>query len=61
MDFNCGTVIDGTESVAQAGARFFELILKTASGRQVEVRRVRLRRRRVRTVDHRRDHVTSQA
>src|SRR5678815_3877695 len=32
MDFNCGTVIDGTESVAQAGARFFELILKTASG-----------------------------
>src|SRR5688572_28392560 len=32
MDFNCGTVIDGSESVAQSGARFFELILKTASG-----------------------------
>ena len=25
-------VIDGSESVAQSGARFFELILKTASG-----------------------------
>ncbi len=32
MDFNCGTVIDGSETIEQAGARFFELILKTASG-----------------------------
>jgi altronate hydrolase len=32
MDFNCGTIIDGTETIAQAGARFFELILRTASG-----------------------------
>src|SRR5687767_8539362 len=32
MDFNCGTIIDGTESVAQAGERFFELILRVASG-----------------------------
>jgi altronate hydrolase len=32
MDFNCGTVIDGTESIQQAGARFFQLILETASG-----------------------------
>jgi altronate hydrolase len=32
MDFNCGTIIDGTESVAQAGERFFELVLKVASG-----------------------------
>ena len=32
MDFNCGTIIDGSESIAQAGQRFFELILKTASG-----------------------------
>ncbi|MGE5130637.1 MAG: UxaA family hydrolase [Sphingomonadaceae bacterium] len=32
MDFNCGTVVDGTESIADAGKRFFELILRTASG-----------------------------
>lgn len=32
MDFNCGTIVDGTRSVAEAGAAFFELILKTASG-----------------------------
>jgi altronate hydrolase len=34
MDFNCGTIIDGTESVAQAGERFFQLILETASGKK---------------------------
>jgi altronate hydrolase len=32
MDFNCGTIIDGTETIEQAGARFFDLILQTASG-----------------------------
>lgn len=34
MDFNCGTIVDGKESIEQAGTRFFELILKTASGQQ---------------------------
>jgi altronate hydrolase len=34
MDINCGTVIDGTESVQQVGERFFRLILETASGRK---------------------------
>src|SRR6478609_2190232 len=34
MDFNCGTVIDGTETIQEAGARFFKLILETASGRK---------------------------
>jgi altronate hydrolase len=34
MDFNCGTIIDGTETIAQAGERFFRLILETASGRK---------------------------
>jgi len=34
MDFNCGTIIDGTENIAQAGERFFRLILETASGRK---------------------------
>ena len=32
MDFNCGTIIDGSETIAQAGERFFELVLRTASG-----------------------------
>ncbi len=33
MDINCGGVVDGTESVQQAGARIFELMIETASGR----------------------------
>jgi len=32
MDLNCGTVVDGKESVEEAGRRCFELILATASG-----------------------------
>jgi altronate hydrolase len=36
MDFNCGTIIDGTETIAQAGERFFQLILDTASGRKTK-------------------------
>jgi altronate hydrolase len=36
MDINCGTVIDGTETIAQAGERFFRLILETASGRRTK-------------------------
>jgi altronate hydrolase len=34
MDINCGTIIDGTETIPQAGERFFQLILETASGRK---------------------------
>src|SRR5687767_5586742 len=34
MDFNCGTVIDGAETIAQAGERFLQLILETASGKK---------------------------
>jgi altronate hydrolase len=36
MDFNCGTVIDGTETIQQAGARFFELLLRVASGEKTK-------------------------
>jgi altronate hydrolase len=36
MDFNCGTIVDGVESIAQAGERFFQLILETASGRKTK-------------------------
>lgn len=32
MDINCGTIVDGTESVAENGQRIFELMLATASG-----------------------------
>jgi arabinonate dehydratase len=34
MDINCGTIVDGTESVEQVGERIFRLILETASGKR---------------------------
>ena len=36
MDINCGTIIDGTETIQQAGERFFRMILETASGRKTK-------------------------
>ena len=36
MDINCGTVIDGTESVEQLGARIFEAMLAAASGHKTK-------------------------
>ena len=36
MDINCGTIIDGKESVEDVGRRFFELVLETASGRKTK-------------------------
>jgi altronate hydrolase len=32
MDVNCGTILTGEESVAECGARIFDLILRVASG-----------------------------
>ncbi|NVN87711.1 MAG: altronate dehydratase [Rhodopseudomonas sp.] len=32
MDINCGTILDGDETVEQCGQRIFDLMLKTASG-----------------------------
>ncbi|MFO1082064.1 MAG: altronate dehydratase family protein [Reyranellaceae bacterium] len=32
MDINCGTVVDGEESIEACGQRIFDLILRTASG-----------------------------
>ena len=32
MDVNCGTILDGEETVQECGQRIFELILRTASG-----------------------------
>jgi len=34
MDINCGTIVDGKESVEEVGRRFFQLVLETASGRK---------------------------
>jgi altronate hydrolase len=34
MDINCGTIIDGEQTVQEAGAKIFEAMLAVASGRQ---------------------------
>jgi altronate hydrolase len=36
MDFNCGTIVDGAESIAASAERFFRLMLETASGRRTK-------------------------
>ena len=32
MDINCGTIVDGSETVAECGERIFSLLLDVASG-----------------------------
>ncbi|HPU53800.1 MAG TPA: UxaA family hydrolase, partial [Burkholderiaceae bacterium] len=32
MDINCGTILDGTQTLAQAGQTIFDNLLATASG-----------------------------
>jgi altronate hydrolase len=36
MDVNCGTILDGNETVQEAGQRIFDLILRVASGAQTK-------------------------
>jgi altronate hydrolase len=36
MDVNCGTILDGEETVEQAGRRIFELILQVAGGERTK-------------------------
>ncbi len=36
MDVNCGTILDGEETVQQAGARIFDLMLRVASGERTK-------------------------
>ena len=36
MDVNCGTILDGAETVEQAGTRIFDLILRVASGERTK-------------------------
>jgi altronate hydrolase len=39
MDVNCGTILTGEESVAQAGERIFEMMLRVASGEKTKSER----------------------
>src|SRR6195256_3587471 len=34
MDINCGVIVDGKASIQEVGQKFFEIILRTASGEQ---------------------------
>lgn len=36
MDINCGGVVDGSETVQQAGERIFQTMIDTASGRHTK-------------------------
>jgi altronate hydrolase len=36
MDVNCGTIVDGAETIEQVGERIFRLILDTASGKKTK-------------------------
>jgi altronate hydrolase len=36
MDVNCGTILDGSESVEDCGSRIFDLILRIASGERTK-------------------------
>jgi altronate hydrolase len=36
MDINCGTIVDGEETIQDNGRRIFELILRTASGHKTK-------------------------
>jgi altronate hydrolase len=36
MDLNAGTIIDGTETIQEVGARIFEKILAVASGEKTK-------------------------
>ena len=36
MDFNCGSIVDGTETVQSSGEKLFQLILETASGKKTK-------------------------
>ncbi|MCP1833745.1 MULTISPECIES: UxaA family hydrolase [Bradyrhizobium] len=40
MDVNCGTILDGTETIEEAGTRIFDLILATASGQKTASERL---------------------
>jgi altronate hydrolase len=41
IDINCGTIIEGEETIPQAGARILEYVIQVASG-EVEPKAVQL-------------------
>ena len=43
MDINCGTIVDGHETVQEAGQRIFERILQVASGERTKSEQLRCR------------------
>ena len=59
MDINCGTILDGEETVQQAGQRIFERILRVASGERTQERAIRFRFCRVRALADRRDRLNA--
>jgi altronate hydrolase len=36
MDINCGSIVDGEETIQESGRKIFELIVKTASGQKTK-------------------------
>jgi len=36
MDINCGTIVDGEETIEACGRRIFDLIVRTASGEKTK-------------------------
>ena len=36
MDINCGTIVDGDETIQESGRKIFDLILRTASGQKTK-------------------------
>jgi len=36
MDINCGSIVDGEETIQESGKKIFELIVKTASGQKTK-------------------------
>jgi altronate hydrolase len=40
MDINCGTILDGIESIEAAGERIFDMMLATASGKKTASERL---------------------
>ena len=61
MDINCGTIVDGEETIQDNGKQIFELIVKHSFRPEDEIRGAGHRRRRVRALEDRRNDVIDAA